>query len=206
MKKINLLFAFLLFCFTGKSQDDKNYIIEINGDTVSVGLDQTTVFQTRDGKSLNIRLKQKETIIYSDKTLSFQYPATYSISKKDLGNDIEQLLLMSALGNGFIIQKYGSINPEFAIDLMLNEITRESKDAGYKEKIQPVEKKISSGETVKGKISTLSIDKDSTVYTAVACGKKRGGILVIEIKVNQSNNAEADKKLLTLFWETLKLK
>jgi hypothetical protein len=100
------LISFLAFCFSvhAHAQTGKNYILEVNGDTISLSLDEATILKTKDGRSLNVKLIQKEVLTYSDETIT---------------DDIEQVLCLSGGGTGFIIQKYISVNTENVVEMML---------------------------------------------------------------------------------------
>lgn len=192
-----LLLSSLVF---GQSQ--KNYVLEINGDTVSLSLDELTSFKTRNGQTLNIKLKQKEILTYADNMMTFQYPASFNITKKQF-DDIEQILCMSAGGNGLLIQKYKDVNPENMVDLMLDEMTKDSKDAGYKETITAKEKQLRSGRIIKGKESTLVLDDETTIYTVYGVKRGKGGFLVVFMTVDTTDKKELES--LEAFWKTLEI-
>jgi hypothetical protein len=201
MKSLLTVPLLLLSCLVfGQAQ--KNYILEINGDTVSLSLDENTTIKTRNGQVLTVKLKQKEVLTYADNMMSFQYPSTLTVTKKQF-DDIEQILCMSAGGNGLLIQKYKDVNPENIVDLMLDEMTRESKDAGYKETIVNKEKKLRSGRVIKGKQSTLVLDDETNVYTAYPVKRTKGGFLVVFIIIDPSDTKEVDS--LETFWKTLEI-
>lgn len=193
----------LFFSIHAHAQTGKNYILEVNGDTVSLSLDEATILKTKDGRSLNIRLKQKEVMTYSDETITFQYPGNLTVSKKQIDN-IEQVLCISGSGNGFIIQKYKSVNPENMVDLMLDEITGESKDAGYKETKVNVEKRLGSGQFAAGKKSTLVLDDETDIFAVYATKIKKGGILIVEMMVTPDD--KKDMEIFEMLWKTLEIK
>jgi hypothetical protein len=194
---VSLLFSFLVF-----GQAQKNYILEINGDTVSLSLDENATIKTRNGQVLNVKLKQKEVLTYADNMLSFQYSSAFTVTKKQF-DDIEQILCMSAGGNGLLIQKYKDVNPENIVDLMLDEMTEESKNAGYKETIVNKEKKLKSGRIIKGKESILVLDDEKNVYTAYPVKRAKGGFLVVFIIIDPTDTKEVEA--LESFWKTLEI-
>jgi hypothetical protein len=201
MKSLLTVSLLLLSCLVF-GQVQKNYIIEINGDTASLSLDETVSIKTRNGQVLNVKLKQKEVLTYADNMLTFQYPSNFTVTKKQF-DDIEQILCMSAGGNGLLIQKYKDVNPENIVDLMLDEMTEESKSAGYKETITNREKKLKSGRVIKGKESTLVLDDETNIYTAYPVKRAKGGFLVVFIIIDPTDTKEVNA--LESFWKTLEI-
>jgi 3-isopropylmalate dehydratase small subunit len=196
--------AFLFFSISGEAQKQKNYLLEINGDTISISLDELVVLKTRTGQSLNINLKQKEILTFADETLSFQYPSIFTLSSKIIEDGVEQILVISADGNAFLIQRYKNINPESVVDLMMEEITEESKDAGYKETTKDVSQLLKSGKILIGKQSTLELDDEKNNYTIYPLKIKKGGILIVLMQIDpQDENAQ---KLYDMLWKTLETK
>lgn len=186
-----------------KAQNNKNYILEINGDTVSVGLEGSSTLKTKDGRSLTVKLKQKDILVHSDNMMSFQYPSSFTVSTKMI-DDVEQILCMSGGGNGYIIQKYKNVNPENIVDMMLAEITEESKDAGYKETKTNPSVTLSSGLTVTGKRSSLVLDSEKNIFSVYPVKIKKGGLIIVEMIVNPDDKKEV--QAFELFWKTLEIK
>jgi len=196
----------ILFCIisTATFSQGKNYVLEINGDTVSVALNESVTFKDKNGKIISAKLSMKDKLHYVDSLMSFQYSSQYSVSSKKIDKDIEQIILLSPLGNGIMIQKYTSIDPSFIVDLMVSELTKESKDAGYKEQLAAVQQKIAGGVTLNGKESILTLDDEKNIYRVFPHKIKRGGMIIIEIQANTEH--EEDQKLIQTFWETLAIK
>jgi hypothetical protein len=203
MKHIIFL-AFLLSSISGEAQYQKNYVLEINGDTISLSLDELVVLKTRTGQSLNINLKQKEILTFADETISFQHPSTFTLSSKITEEGVEQILGISATGNGLIIQKYKDINPEKVVDLMMDELTEESKDAGYNETTKDISQKMKSGNILYGKQSTLVLGDERNIYTIYPFKVKRGGILIVLLLIDPQD--ESAIKLYDMLWKTLEIK
>ncbi|HEV7779753.1 MAG TPA: hypothetical protein VGO58_00725 [Chitinophagaceae bacterium] len=201
--KLFLCSLALLVVITGDAQSKKNYVLEINGDTVSVSLDEPAVLKTKNGQTLNIKLKQKERLTFEDSTLSFQYTPGFTVSVKHF-EDIDQILCISGSGNSFLIQKYKDVNPETIGDYMLGEITQESIDAGYKETKKDVSKTLRSGKVIKGKQSTLVLDDEKNMYAVYPVKVKKGGFMIVMIIVDPADDKEM--KCLDVFWKSLSIK
>jgi hypothetical protein len=196
--------SFLLFiALAGTAQNKKNYVLEINGDTVSVSLDEPATLKTKGGQTLNIKLKQKERLTFEDSTLSFQYTPGFTVTVKQFDN-IDQILCISGSGNSFLIQKYKDVNPETIGDYMLNEITQESLDAGYKQTKSDISKKLRSGRVLKGKQSSLVLDGEKNIYAVYPVKAKKGGFMIVMILVDPSD--EKEMKALDVFWKSLTIK
>jgi len=203
MTRLLLIFLSFGLPLVVAAQNDKNYILELNGDTISLSLNEPASLKTRDGKSLTLMLRQKDVLTFTDEYVTFQYPAYFTVSKKNIEGVI-QLMCIGAGGNGFIIQEYKSINPENLIDAMLEEITEESKSAGAKETKIDTEKVMVRGRIIKGKQSTLQLDDDLSVYAVYSAKIKKGGIMIITM-INDKED-EKEMQALNVFWKTLETK
>ena len=115
---------------------------------------------------LKINVKQKDTLSYSDESFDFKYPKEYKVGKTVIGAGIEQLFLMTAEGSGFIIQKYSSINPTTLNELMINEVTKESINYGYKLKREDYERVLTSGLKIKVDKAILTYNDEINIYVA----------------------------------------
>lgn len=186
------------------AQSAKNYILEINGDTIHISLDQPTQFKSAGGQAYKVKVSRKEFLNYGNESISFNYPSQYSISTTKIDEDVEQILLTTATGNGLMIQIYSSMNPELAVDLMLNEMTEDDVSAGYKQTITEAQRTLSNGTVLKGKRAVLKMDKDTEEFVCLANGKKKKGIMVMEIK-NDLEDPDA-VKMFDVFWKSLSLK
>ena len=182
----------------------KNYILEIDGDTIHISLDQPSTFKTAKGQTYKVKVSKKEFANFTNEFISFDHPSQFSLSSKMIDEDIQQILLMSATGNGLMIQVYSSINPELAVDLMLNQVTQDDISAGYKQTLTETQRVVGDGVVFKGKKAVLKMDDDTEEFTCYANGKKKKGILIMEIR-NDIEDAEATK-MFEVFWKTLSIK
>lgn len=186
------------------AQSAKNYIIEIDGDTVHVSLDELINFKSKNGQAHKVKVSRKEFLTFSNESITFNYPSQFSVSSTKVDEDVEQILLMTATGNGLMIQVYGTVNPELMVDLMLNEVTQDDVSAGYKQTITEAQKIISDGTILKGKKAVLTLDSDTEEFVCLATGKRKKGIMVMEIR-NYIEDADA-AKMFSVFWKTLGIK
>jgi hypothetical protein len=204
MKKV--IFTCILFASVQKldAQSAKNYILEIDGDTIHVSLDQPVSFKSAKGQTYKVKVSRKEFLNFNNEAISFNYPSQYSVSTSKIDEGVEQILLMTATGNGIMLQVYSSMNPELAVDLMLNQVTEDDISAGYKQTLSETQKTINDGIVFKGKRSILKMDDETEEFVCLAFGKKKKGILVMEIK-NNMDDPDA-LKMFEVFWKTLAVK
>ena len=178
MKRIFFIGIVLASVQMLNAQSSKNYILEINGDTIHISLDEQVNFKASGGQNYKVKLSKKELANYSNEYISFDYPSQLTVTAKKIEEDIEQLLLLTALGNGIIIQVYSSINPEMAIDFMLSQVTEDDISAGYKQTITETQKTIGDGSVLKGKRAVLTLEKETEEFVCVANGKRKKGVLI----------------------------
>ncbi|MBL4705836.1 MAG: hypothetical protein JKY54_15020 [Flavobacteriales bacterium] len=161
------------------SQKTGNYIVIINNDSIHLDLDASQQYKTSSGEELTIKVIQPNILTYSDDMISFKYDKSLSVSDTKIEVGIEQCMVMKSTGNGFIVQKYKTINPSSLTQLMLNEITKESVNYGYAKKEKKFKKKLLSGQTIVGIRATLTYKGEKEIYTVAAYGGKDEGIIVI---------------------------
>ena len=200
MKK-RLLFTVLIMNTFIYAQ--KNYQIEINGETMDISLDEN--FEaTFENKTLNIKVSLKDTLTYSDDYLSFNYPKDYKISKTKIDEGIEQLVLMTGEGSGFIIQEYGTMNPTMLNELMLNEVTKESVNYGFELKREDYIKSLNNGLELKINRAYLTYKDEVNIYEITSIGLKDEGVLLMSMEMNDKDNSDG-KQLIDMVWNSLSL-
>lgn len=204
MRKLLLICIACISVHSLLAQTGKNYILEIDGDTIHVALGKTTSFKSKKGQLHKVKVSRKEFLHFSNDVLSFDYPSQFSISTTKVDDDTDQLLIMTATGSGLMIQTYKALNPEQIVDRMLSEVTHDDVVAGYKQIISETKKKLANGTELKGKKSILSTHEDRSEFVCLAYGKEKRGVMVMELK-NDIDNPEA-VKLMEVFWKTLSIK
>jgi len=202
MNKIISTSIALLLTFVINAQDDGNYVIIINNDSISINLNNKISYTTESGDKLDISIEQPEILTYKDDMISFQHDKSLSVSNNEIERGIEQCMIVSSTGNGFIVQKYKTFNPTSLIDLMLNELIKENISYGYSKTEKDFEKKLKSGETIKGTEVTMTYRGETETYTVAAYGGKDEGILVVTMLLTEEDFPE-DVKIIDLFLNTL---
>lgn len=167
-------------------QEDKDYNVKING------------------KQVLIKLVKKDTLTYRDDFYSFKYHKDFKVAKTEIDSGIEQIVVMTADGSGFIIQKYMSLNPTFLNEMMLNEITKESVSYGYTMNKNNYEKKIPSGQVLTISSAELEYNGEKEWYEVTSYGQKDQGVIIMTMKLDLGLNTKGDE-LINFMWQTLEL-
>ena len=181
-----------------------NYIIIINNDSIQVDLNTNIKYKNSSGEESTIKIIQPEILTYSDDMISFKHDKSLSVSDSKIEAGIEQCMIMKSTGNGYMVQKYKTIDPSSLTQLMMNEITKESISYGYTRTEKPFKKKLKSGQTIEGVQATLTYKGEDEVYTVATYGAKDEGIIVVTMLL--SEDYKDDKKIIDLFLDTLEIK
>ena len=200
--KYKLLALFLLI--TNFIYSQSNYKIEINGEVFEIELNKDYELNVKDD-FFNIKVKQKDTLLYSDEALNFNFFKEFKISSTKVDEGIEQLVLMTAEGSGFIVQKYSTINPSTLNELMMNEVTKESVNYGFELKREDYERVLKSGLKINVDKAVLSYKDEINVYEITSFGKKDSGLLIMTMKMDNSEGSIGNE-LINLIWNTLEIK
>ena len=184
-------------------QTQGNYLVIINNDSINIKLNNNVQYKTTSGEKLTIRVIQPDMLTYSDDFISFKYNKSLSFSNTKIDKGIEQCMIMKSTGNGFIVQKYKTINPSNLTQLMLNELIKESISYGYSKKEKKFKRKLISGQTIKGVQVTLKYKEEKQVFTVATYGEKDKGILVVTMLLN--DDFKEDQEIIKLFLKTLSI-
>ncbi|WP_458626755.1 hypothetical protein [Winogradskyella sp. PC D3.3] len=200
--KNTLLILVLLFINLSHAQE--NYEVEINGKIFDIALDKDYELEI-NGTPIKINLKQKDTLVYNDAYFSFKYPKEYKVGRTVIDKEIEQLMLMTAEGSGFIIQKYSGINPTMLNELMINELTKESVNYGFKLVREDYEKTLASGSKINVNKAVLTYNNEINIYEIASIGKKDSGLILMTMEMTNAENS-LGKSLINMIWNTLEIK
>lgn len=195
----------LLFFVTINTYSQEDYIVKINDTELEIALDSTYTLEI-DNKSLNITFKSKDILVYDDSLFNFQYPSDFKVSKTIIDEGVEQIMLMTAEGSGILIQKYEGFNPTFLNEMMINEVTKESINYGFKLERKDYERKLKSEQTLNIDKAILTYKDETNIYEVATIGKKDEGILIMTMIMDTSINNEQGNKLIELMWNSLNYK
>jgi hypothetical protein len=204
MNKIIILLALLaILPYHAFGQDASNYEITINGETYDISLGRDYQITSDSGGTLQFRVDKKAVMTYQDGYISFRHKSDLAISSTDLGNGIRQVMTNTAVGTLVLIQEYSTMNPTAMINLMLQELTKEQRNYGYKMQKENYSKALKDGKKLKGLKATLKYNQEEEYWTVSAYGKKDRGFLVIT-KIDKEYLG-TEKNIINLMWETLQI-
>jgi len=198
MKKLLFIFTCLLI---SKTYSQTDFIITVNNQSQEISLEKDYEFKV-DGKTIQISVKEKDTLIYSDPFYTFKYSKKHKVSKTEIDLGIEQIMLMTAGGSGIIVQKYDSFNPTMMQEIMLNEVTKESVSYGYSLERKDYEITLKSGEKIEILKAELEYKGEIEVYEISAVGKKDEGVLLMTMNLGGDGDNEGEE-MINLLWSTL---
>ena len=204
MNKILILLAMItiLPCYAF-GQNVPNYEISINGETYDISLGRDYQIKSNSGEKLHFRVNKKALMTYKNGYISFQHKSDLAISSTDLGNGIRQIMTNTAVGTLVLIQEYSTMNPTAMVNLMLQELTKEQINYGYKMQKETHSKALKNGTKLRGLKATLKYNEEEEYWTVTAYGKKDKGLLVIT-KIDKEY-LSTEKNIIDLMWETLQI-
>lgn len=182
-----------------KGQDD--YILEIDGKKQNISLGKKYELSV-NGKKIDFTVSAKDTFTHVDDLFSFQHLKDYKVSKMQVTEGIEQIMLMTAEGSEILIQKYSNLNPTMMNEMMLKEVTKESLNYGFKLNRIDFQRTLKSGQTVIVNKATLTYNHETNIYEIASIGQKDAGIIIMTVIMNE-NNSDQGRKIIDLMWNSL---
>jgi len=192
-----------LWLISPKINGQENYILTIDNEAVSISLDEVKTIQY-DNKPVTLSLKLKDTLTYIDSSYEFNYSKEYSVAKTEIDAGIEQVMLMSAEGDGIIVQSYTTMNPKMLRELLLSEITKESISYGYELKREDYNRTLINGVTIEVLKAVLEYKDTKSIYEVATLGDKDEGVLIMTMI--QDVNFGTNKQIVDLLWDSFKYK
>lgn len=203
MKSFITLALFLGASFYSEIVAQNNYKIELNDTTIEVTLGNS--YQLKLGDELvTLSLSLKDTLDYFDEMYRFKYPKDYNVSQIEVDEGIEQIMVMTAAGSGYMIQKYTTIDPSFLTEMMLSELTKESVSYGYKLERQDYTRTMLYGEDVEVSKAVLSYKDEINVYEITSIGLKDEGFLIVTMDMGLNINSDG-LELIQLLWDSFQV-
>lgn len=199
---MKFIFFLSVSFFVVRLHAQENYTLQLNGKDYSVALDSAYEISFQ-GKKVNFLLKQKDTLEFKDSLFSFSYLKGYQVSKTLIEGAAYQYIVIDAGGSGFMVQKYFTMNPSLMKEILLQEITKESKEYGYVEKREQYQKRLKSGQLVTVLKSTLTYKDEVNIYEVAALGGKDEGLVMITIDMG-GDEAQKGRELSRLMWDSIR--
>jgi len=203
--KSTLLALFVAACWMSAAQADalKGYRLTIDGVAADIDAGGSAEMTLPDGRKVTAHLERNEYVTYAGDRFSFVHPSTMAVTKTQLTDSIVQHLLASAVGTVVIVQDYAAINPVALDQLMLQEMTKESVQAGGALTQEKTSRKLADGKELTGIKATVATRTESADYEILGYGKVDQGVMVIT-RIDREN-AASDRPLLDRFWQSLEL-
>ena len=186
------------------AEDLKAFKLTIDGVTVDIDPGERTNVTLPGGKQSKVTLERNDFATFSGGSFSFVHPSDISVTKTDLGENITQYLMASALGTIVVVQEYGKMNPVSLNQLMLQEMTKESVQAGAKLTQEPTTRKLADGKELTGILAKVKTRTDTADFEIVGFGLADQGLLFITRVAGE--DAATEKPLIDKFWQSLKVK
>ncbi|MER9135701.1 hypothetical protein NKI20_05260 [Mesorhizobium sp. M0830] len=187
-----------------QAEDIKAFKLTIDGVTVDIDPGESTSMTLPGGRKSKVTLERNDFATFSGSDFSFVHPSDISVTKTDLGDDITQYLMASALGTIVVVQEYGKMNPVSLSQLMLQEMTKESVQAGAELTQQPTTRKLADGKELTGIRAQVKTRTDTADFEIVGSGVAEHGLLFIT-RIAEEDVA-TEKPLIDKFWQSLKVK
>ena len=201
------ILSFLLILVVGltQAQESSNYTITINGEPFDYILGKDFQYNVKKKGELSIKVSQKEVLTYNDGIVTFNHSKNFPVSESLIDDTIKQITVIGATGSGVIIQEYSDFDPALMVDLMLNEVTKESIDYGYTETASNIEIKTKDGKTLKGKKSILEYQGEIDEWIVVTYSWKDSGILIVGINIDKKSISDGGDINVKNFFESLEI-
>ncbi len=196
----NLLILLVMVLFTVNLSGQKNFTLRINEQEMDISLGETYQVEM-DGKTFNISVMQKDTLTFETDYFSFKYLKENNVSETEVEEGVKQIMLMNAEGSGFIVQTYTMLNPEFMVEMMLHELTKESLSYGYQMEKEYITRNLISGEQVNVHRAILTYKGEENVYEVATVGEKDEGVLIVSVIMNNQWDL-VGKKLVEMMWSS----
>ncbi|WP_296737231.1 hypothetical protein [Mesorhizobium sp.] len=198
------LATIMLCAGSARAEDPKAFRLTIDGVAVDIDPGEDVTITLPGGKTSKARLDRNDFATFSGGTFSFVHPSTISVTKNALGDGVTQYLMASALGTIVVVQEYGKLNPVSLNQLMLQEMTRESVQAGGRLTQEPTTRKLPDGKELTGVKATVKTRTERADFEIVGFGLPDQGLLIIT-RIGDHDVA-TEQPLIDKFWETLKVK
>lgn len=195
----------LAFSITAQLAFAGNYVLTIDNKPYDLTLGESKRIKV-DGQYFSVKIEQKNTLTYKTENFSFQHSNKYAPSKSDLGSGIFQTAMMTPLGSLVMVQEYQNMDPSGLIGLMINEVTKEEREYGYKIESVPNSITLSDGKKLTGKVVTSKYKGSDIKRFFYTYGIKDSGLFImtqIDYQID-SNKEEFIEKFFNSFKITMK--
>jgi hypothetical protein len=150
-----------------------------------------------------VLLRQKTEQVWRSDGMSFVYSTAATPARSQIDKDISQVMLITPGGDSLIVQHYVNLNPAHMVNVMIDKLTGDEVDAGYKRTTQPATRKLADGTLMTGTRVRTERAGASEDREVLAIGNRSGGYLIVNH--TSGNPSQEDRQMLERFWRTLRL-
>jgi hypothetical protein len=198
-----VLFAMACCIPAARAEALKGYRLTIDGVAGDIDVGGSAEIILPDGRKVRASLERNEFATYAGERFSFVHPSAMAVTKTKLSDGIVQHLLATAVGTIVVVQDYATLNPVSLDQLMLQEMTKESVQAGGRLTQRKTGRRLADGKELTGISATVKTRTESVDYEILGYGKVDQGVIVIT-RIDKEN-AATDQALLDRFWRSLEL-
>jgi hypothetical protein len=190
-------------CCLSAAQADtlKGYRLTVDGIAADIDAGESAEITLPDGRKVTARLERNEFATYAGERFSFVHPSAMAVTKTQLTDGIVQHLLATAVGTVVVVQDYAAVNPVSLDQLMLQEMTKETVQAGGELTQQKASRRLADGKELIGLKATVKTRTESVDYEVLGYGGIDQGVMVIT-RID-ADNAGTDQPLIDRFWQSL---
>lgn len=201
MRMISFLLATACCLSVAQAEALKGYRLTVDGVGTDIDVGASTEITLPDGRKVTARLERNEFVTYAGERFSFVHPSAMAVTKTRLSDTIEQHLLATAVGTVVVVQDYAAVNPVSLDQLMLQEMTKESVQAGGTLTQEKATRRLADGRELSGLKATVKTRTERVDYVVFGYGAVDRGVMVIT-RID-ADNAGTDQPVIDRFWESL---
>jgi hypothetical protein len=198
-----LVAAFIAAPGLSLAEEQKTYRLTIGEVAVDINPGESLEVAMPDGKKVKVTLELNQFATHAGALFSFVHPTSIAVTQTEVDKTIQQHLMASALGTLVIVQEYSAINPVTLNELLLQELTRESVQAGGELTKQPATRKLSDGKELVGLKATVKMRTDESQYEVFSFGTADQGVVLVT-RIDREN-VPIEGAIIDKFWESLKI-
>lgn len=181
----------------------KNYSLIVDGTMVGIEPGETVEVTTPDGRTVTVALTRREFVTHTGEFFSFEHAGRLSTSTSDLGNGVMQHGLVTAVGTLVVVQEYRGLDPSVLTRLVLQEMTKEPKQAGATITERPTTRHLETGTVLEGFRAQAATRYETIEIEVVAIGTADHGVIALT-QIDQDHKKE-ESVIIDRFWDSLQI-
>jgi hypothetical protein len=198
-----ILFWLLVLLAPCLAQQKSQFSLVIDGVEQDITAGEEIRFKLKSGAEITVLLKPKDVVTFNAASFSFDHPGTMRVAETKVDEGIFQHLLTTANGTAIITQSYDNgFESDSILDLMYGELTKDERERGLDVKREAIERKLASGQTLKGVRASYKDASDDVEIDIFAYPKPNSAGLLF-ITMHDKESAPDDRPLVDRFWSSL---